>query len=278
MASESQSDAAHRQYSVDGLCARILMKLREQGKDVENLTRDDIATFDEFHVGGRDETRELARLAGIGPQMRVLDIGSGVGGPARTLSQEFGCRVVGIDATAEYCEAARMLTKLVGLGDRIEFVHGSAPGLPFPEESFDVVWLQFVGMNIQDKSRLIGEIHRVLQGGGRFVLHEVMEGNGEDLDYPVFWANEASYSFLAKPLEISRKFREAGFDEMFLEDVTEQSCLWSRIVLDRSQKPGAPALGLGVIVPDNTRAKAINFARNMELRRVTVYRGMFEKA
>ena len=102
-------------------------------------------------------SQELARLTGLHEGMHVLDVGSGLGGPARTLAAEFGCRVTGRDLTEEFCRAAVMLTVRVGLQDRITFQHGSALDLPFEEATFDVVWTQGVFMNIADKPRELGE-------------------------------------------------------------------------------------------------------------------------
>src|SRR5919197_4490873 len=117
--------AINQLYGQAGLSAKILTALHEAGKDLDALTRDDLASFDEQHDGGREGTRELARLAGLRAGMHVLDVGSGLGGPARTLAAEFGCRVTGRDLTEEFCRAAVMLTARVGLQDRIAFRHGS---------------------------------------------------------------------------------------------------------------------------------------------------------
>jgi ubiquinone/menaquinone biosynthesis C-methylase UbiE len=118
------SDYAHvinQHYGQAELGAKILTALRAAGKDLEALTRDDLASFDEQHDGGREGTLELARLAGLRTGMHVLDIGSGLGGPARTLAAEFGCQVTGLDLTEASCQVAEMLTTRVGLSERVTF-------------------------------------------------------------------------------------------------------------------------------------------------------------
>src|SRR5215813_3523454 len=217
MGGAAMSDYAHainRIYGQAELGAKILTALREAGKDLETLTRDDLASFDEQHGGGREATRELARLTGLRAGMYVLDVGSGLGGPARTLAAEFGCQVVGIDLTEAFCEVATMLTAQVGLTHKVKFEHGGALKMPFEDATFDVVWTQFAGMNIQDKGSLYAEIRRVLKPGGRLALHEVMAGARRDLHFPVLWANDPILSFLRPPEQIQELLADNGFHKV----------------------------------------------------------------
>ena len=106
----------------------------------------------------------------------MLDIGSGIGGPARTLAAEFGCRVTGLDVTEAFCRAATMLTGWLRLQDRVTFRHGNALDMPFGDAAFDVAWSQNSMMNIEDKATLFREVHRVLRPGGLFVFDVVLAG------------------------------------------------------------------------------------------------------
>ena len=132
----------NRQYGRPDLGDELLRVLRRAGKDIQALTRDDFRTFEEFHLRGRGATRELARLAVLQPGMRLLDVGSGVGGPARTLAAEFGCQVTGIDLSRSYCQAAELLTARLGLSSMVGFRHANALDMPFEDQCFDVVWMQ----------------------------------------------------------------------------------------------------------------------------------------
>ena len=148
------------------LAESILAALAAAGKNLDALTIDDLAITDQFHGGGKPATVRLARLFGAAPGQRVLDVGGGLGGPARTLAVEFGCRVTVVDLTESFVRAARVLTARLGLDDRVSHHVGDALDLRFDDGAFDVVWTQNSGMNIADKARLYAGFHRVLRPGG----------------------------------------------------------------------------------------------------------------
>ena len=156
-----------RHYGAADISARILDALARAGRDPERLERADLAPFDEFHGGGIASTRDLATFAGITPGLRVLDVGSGIGGPARTLAAEFGCTVTGVDLTREFVAAAQMLTARLGMGDACRFVQGSATALPCAAASFDLAWSQNMLMNVADKAALMVQGHVIDTGRPR---------------------------------------------------------------------------------------------------------------
>src|SRR2546422_8751395 len=96
MSDTSDARATNAYWGRDGLERRILDALSAAGKDIGALTIDDLAPADQFHSGGKGATQRLARLAGLQPGTRVLDVGGGFGGPARTLAGEVGCRGGGV--------------------------------------------------------------------------------------------------------------------------------------------------------------------------------------
>jgi SAM-dependent methyltransferase len=200
MSEIDQSAAVAANYTGADLDTAILNALRAAGKDPdalapedlvpedlvpEDLVPEDLVPEDHFHAGGKAATLELARLAGIQPGMVVLDIGGGIGGPARMLASEIGCDVTVLDLTEGFCRTGAKLTARTGLADRVTFRHGNALDMPFADASFDLALLQHAGMTIEDKPRLYAAARRVLRPGGRFALHEVMAGQGGPLTYPV---------------------------------------------------------------------------------------------
>jgi ubiquinone/menaquinone biosynthesis C-methylase UbiE len=206
----------------DGLERAILAALAALGKDRGPLTVDDLAPLDQFHGGGKGATVRLARLAGLAPGLRVLDVGGGFGGPARTLAAEFGCRVTTVDLTESYVRAAAMLTARLGLGAHVTHRIGDALGLPDDDEAFDVVWTQNSGMNIADKGKLYAGFHRVLRPGGVLALQEPMAGPVQPPIFPLMWAREAGSSFLRTPDAMRAVIEAAGFAARAWQDVTAE--------------------------------------------------------
>ena len=220
----SDSSASIRDYwSREGLGRAILDALAAAGKNLDALTVDDLAPSDQFHGGGKDATVRLARLAGLAPGMRVLDVGGGVGGPARTLAVEFGCRVTSIDLTDTFVQAATLLTARLGLGERVTHEVGDALALPYADGAFDAVWTQNSGMNIADKARLYAGFHRVLRPGGLLATQEPMAGSVQPVIFPVMWARDASSSFLRPPAEMRALIEAAGFRARAWDDVTAET-------------------------------------------------------
>ena len=198
-------------YGPAGLGNRILSKLQDFGIDTDNLTQEILAEIDHVHGGGYPNTIEHAKLARLTPDMTVLDIGCGIGGPARYFAAAFGCRVTGVDLTQEFVDVAAMLTQRCGMQDRVDFRCADAVDLPFADDAFDSVWCLNVTMNIQDRERLYGEVRRVLKGGGQFALSELGQGPGGEPYYPLPWARDSSYSFLIPPDELRAGLERAGF-------------------------------------------------------------------
>jgi SAM-dependent methyltransferase len=267
-------------YGRQGLGDSILDGLRAAGKDAARLTPADLAPLDQFHTRGKQATLELASLAGLRADQQVLDVGGGLGGPARTLAAALGCRVTVLDLTAEYCRVGEMLTARTGLEDRVSFHHGSALAMPFAAASFDVVWTEHSTMNVADKERLYAESYRVLRPGGRLALHEIMAGPVQPIHFPVPWAPDAAISFLRSPAEIRTLLAAAGFSELTWRDVSEPSLAWfqRRPAADPSAAPAAPPpLGVHLLLGPSFGTAVGNLVRNLAENRVVIVQGVLER-
>jgi MPBQ/MSBQ methyltransferase len=248
----------------------ILAALEKAGKDLDYLTPEDLAPVDEFHIRGRLATLELASAAGLDASKHVLDVGSGIGGTARCLAMEFGCRVTGIDLTEEYCRAAEMLSSKVGLADLVDYRQGDATNLPFDDGVFDVVWTEHVAMNIPDKPRLYEEMHRVLKPGGTLAIYDVLAGPSGAVLFPVPWARTPDTSFLVEPNELRGLLEDAGFTISDWSDTTEAAHAWFTSLAEKIRKEGFPTLGFHLLVGTDFREMAQNQGRNLQERRIVL--------
>ena len=266
-----------RHYSFGGILEKIEAGLNLAGKDVNSLTIDDLAPIDEFHIGGRESTHEVAELAKLGASDLVLDVGCGLGGTARYLSEKFKCNVVGIDLTEEYISIGKKLTEFVGLSDRVELRHGSALNIPYEDESFDIVWTEHVQMNIADKNRFYSEIARVLKPGGRLLFHDIFRGPGDPPFYPTPWAENESISALTTEREARSIIEQVGLKiDQWLVKVQESIEFFQRI-LARIEADGPPPIGTHLLMGDNAKDKLQNILRNLSEDRVSVALGMAHK-
>ena len=197
--------------AIPDLGERIATTLREAGIPPEDWTPDILAPADQIHGGGLAQTRIHAALTTIRPDMHLVDIGCGIGGPARYFATEYGCRVTGIDLTPEYIGCARYLTEMMGLSGRVNFDCGDATELPYDDGAFDMAWALNVTMNIRDREKFYTGVHRVLKPGGVFAISELGQGPGGAPYYPLTWARDPSYSFLLPPDEMRERLEACGF-------------------------------------------------------------------
>jgi len=247
-------------YSRGNIETAVLDMLTSMGKESGVLTPEELAPIDQFHIGGRDATLALAERAGITASMRILDVGGGLGGPARTLAATYGCTVTVLDLTEAYCQVGAMLTARTGLSDLVTFDNGNALAMPYASGAFDLVWTQHSSMNIEDKGKLYAEIARVTKPKGRLAIHEIMAGPEQPVQYPLPWARDASISFLWAPTPIRELLAMLGYREIVWDDLTDRS--------PAALRPPAPITtpGLELIAgadfPERAASLRKNFAEN----------------
>ena len=268
-----------RHYEGDGgLGDRIYERLRSLGFEERNpLSPEDTAAVDQFHVGGVEATEKLAQLLCPSRGSYVLDVGSGLGGPSRYLAAKYGCRVVGIDITEEYCGIASKLAERMGLQDLVEYRVGDAGDLPFSDESFDVVWTQHVSMNIAEKPDLYAGIFRVLKAGGRFAAHDVVQGASGPILFPVPWARTAAISYLQTSEAMRKTIEDAGFSLKVWNDVTESALQFLDGMIARSRNGEMPPLGLDLLLGPEFPEMVRNFRQNLNEGRSGVVQAVFDR-
>ena len=265
-------------YGDGGLRSRIESALLDLGLDPTCLTTRDLAPVDEFHSRGRQATKELAGLAAPRDGERVLDVGSGIGGPARFLAQRFGCHVTGIDLTSEFCDVGNWLSQSTGLDDRVCLLQGSATSLPMDDNQFDLAWCIQMQMNIEQKSQLYREIHRVVKPGGRFVLQELCAGDGGPCHFPTPWASHGGLSFLIAPSALCEVVMSAGFRMTSWRDTTAQALDWYAKQNANARARAPSALGIHLVMGEMHMEKRANVERNYAQHRLRQVMGAFVKA
>ena len=285
-------------YERDGLVARVDDALTNAGFSDKKLSLADIAPLDQFHTRGLEATAELAADLRVDADSQVLDIGSGLGGPARYFADKYGCTVQGIDLTQSFVDTANYLTERTGLSAQVSFECGSALALPYEDNKFDVAFTQHVAMNIENRELFYAEAFRVLKPGGQLGLYDVIAaesgsvgavGNGGEsgdgggvgeVYFPVPWAENAATSFLLSATSLRAILEKQGFEITVWSDRTKVTLDWfvdlakqQQTESPQSQPPVALNIVVGADFPTGTR----NLKRSLQEGRVGILEAVVRK-
>lgn len=266
-------------YTHGDLLSTIQSGVARLGKPAESLTIDDLAPVDEFHIGGREATEGFLSQLHFSSSDHVLDVGCGLGGPARFVAARYQSRVSGIDVTAEYVETAQVLCTWVGLDEGITLRQGSALEMPFPDGTFDGGYMIHVGMNIEDKAKLFAEVTRVLRPGGRFGVYDVMRVDDGELMYPLPWATTPATSAVSSPSQYKSALQEAGFTITAERDRADFALsFFDQLRAKTAGASGPPPLGLHLLMGASTPVKLQNMVENTVAGRISPVELIAQKA
>lgn len=266
-ATDTAKVAAH--YAHDSLIDAIAGALARVGRASDTATVDELGPVDEFHIGGREATLEFVGQLGLRPGDAVLDVGCGIGGPARVVAARFGCAVSGIDLSSDFIDAAETLSGWVGLTGQVEFCQGSALDMPFADGSFAAAYMLHVGMNIADKAALARAVARVLAPGGTFGIYDVMLTGDPNLVFPVPWAAGPETSAVATPEDYRAALTTAGFEIVSERNRRDFALDFFHKMRARAQAAGGPpALGLHIVMGPDAPAKIANMIANIDAGRI----------
>lgn len=259
---KAQAIAGH--WAKGDVYALIVAALGKAGKSLESLTVEDLAPVDHFHARGFPATVDLADRLAVKPDDHILDIGCGLGGPARYFAQRFHCNVTGIDITPAFVEAANKLTRLVGMEKQVTIEQGDGEHLPYTDDMFDGAYTQHVTMNVADRPRFFGEACRVLKRGAFFALTEHGLGPTGNPHHPVPWSTDGSGAYLSSPSETRALLESAGFEDIVVDGTGQKYLAAYRRALDLAARGALPPLGTHILMGDSAPQKISNAARNIE--------------
>ena len=250
-------------WGTGDIYALLVAALNRASKPLEGLTIEDLAPLDHFHSRGFAATVELADRLPIKAGQHIVDIGCGLGGPARYIAKRFQCTVSGVDITLPFVEAANRLTALVGLEGQVKIEHGDGKRLPYSNACFDGAYTQHVTMNVSDRAQFFAEAYRVLKPGAFFALTEHGLGAKGDPHYPVPWSNDGSGSYLMTPSETRTILKGTGFEDIVVDDTGTEYVAGYRALLEKTKREALPPLGVHLLMGNTAVQKLLNAARNI---------------
>jgi sarcosine/dimethylglycine N-methyltransferase len=241
------------------------------GVDLAALTQPQLDGIDQFHSGGAEAVERLLPSLRLTPSMTALDVGSGLGGPARQVARATGCRVVGVDITPAYVDAARALTAASGQSDQVDFLHADVADVE--RSDFDAAYTMHVQMNVADKQTFFTAIASRLRVGARLGIFEVCRPGQDQPAFPVAWSIDGADSFLVTPSDLRTAIEHSGFETVEWVDETAWVLHWFQEAPARWAAAGSAAALPALLTDGPTRM--MNFAGALRAGILSVHRGAF---
>lgn len=198
----------------------------------DSIPPEQLFPLDQWHYHGTQAIRDAASFLGVGPTSRVLDVGAGIGGPARFLAHTTGCHVTALELQRELHDIGVDLTRRAGLEGRVTQACGDALTFPLSDSSFDAVISFLAVLHVPDRPRLMQRIARSLRQGGRCYIEDLCQRApfaAADLDDVRTIVHGVTVTRID---DYARDLAQAGFGEVVPTDLTSD---WAPYAAERLQ-------------------------------------------
>lgn len=210
---------------------RIERALSAQGIGPGDPVRpEQLFAVDQWHYHGTDAIRAAAVALGLGPASRVLDVGSGVGGPARYLAHTTGCHVTALELQPELHKIGTDLTRRSGLAGRVTHLCGDALTYPLPLAAFDAVVSFLAILHVADRPRLFGRLARALRAGGKCYVEDLSKRTPFSPRDLADLRGVVHGITVTSPADYVADLRDAGFEDVVMTDLTSD---WAPYAAER---------------------------------------------
>ena len=244
--------------------SRVQHAMSEAGLINKELNIEDLFPIDQYHARGIAATVDLGKRMPISKNQKIIDIGCGLGGPARYYAKEFKCFITGIDITPSFIEIGNEFNKLTSMSDNIKLLVGNGEILDFKNETFDGAYSQHVTMNISDRKKFFSEAFRVLKKDSFFAFTEHGLGPEGNPIFPLPWADSSEMSFLLPPETTISILKDIGFSDIKIIETADKYISGYEKLIGLKSAKKKPVLGIHVIGGESMKQRSTNSMQSIK--------------
>ena len=194
-------------------------ELRELGKaNSGSLSVNELSSFDQLHYHGTQAIDFAIKKLNINHKSKILEIGSGLGGPARYLAKKTGANITAVELQEDHHDAAVYLTKRCNLDSKVEHICGDFLQLEFPKNHYTVLVSWLALYHIPNRKKLLNNCIDILKPDGHFYVEDFAFFKPFDENEKIELSNDFFANYLVSLSQYETDLKEAGFSKIFIED------------------------------------------------------------